>query len=83
MKSINNLDDVKYVLKEIEDFISAFQTSNTDLKGHRIINAGPSIDNNDYIIRRELENEIVRINNELNEIKLVLTRLDVRLRQLE
>ena len=45
----------------IEDLIRRLFTRNIDLNGRRIINAGKSQDNSDYVIRQELEDIKARL----------------------
>ncbi len=47
--------------KTEEDFLRMILTKNIDLHGRRIINAGKSIDEDDYVTQEELNALIARI----------------------
>lgn len=53
-RNLISLEDCFRAIKEIDNFITQFQTSNLNLSGKRITNAGYSQDDTDYVIRKEL-----------------------------
>lgn len=60
--------ELEQTLKELFGFKDQFTTQNLDFHGRRIINAGHSVDLDDYVIRREL---IDRIGGGLSQPPLV------------
>lgn len=72
MRTVKSINDVNTALKEVYDFIDAFKSRNLDLKGKRVANAGPSQDDYDYVIRKELYS----LNSNVGEAKQVVTTSD-------
>jgi hypothetical protein len=48
------LEDIQQAFRDLEAKIKAFESQNIDLKGKRIINAGMSVDQSDYVTKLEL-----------------------------
>lgn len=53
---IQTFEDITVEVKRIWDQLDLFRTKNIDLSRRRVINASPSINKNDYVIRAEIEN---------------------------
>jgi hypothetical protein len=51
---VNVLGDINSVLRELFNFKDAYTTKNIDFSQRRIINAHPSVDDYDYVVRKEL-----------------------------
>lgn len=54
IRNIRTLEDCAAALRELDDFKSRWESGNIDFSGRRIINAGHSEKDNDYVIRAEL-----------------------------
>lgn len=54
MRFIKNIEDANHALRELFDFYDNLRNRNYDLHRKRIINAHPSIDDYDYVVRKEL-----------------------------
>jgi len=54
-RNLTSLQDCFQAIKDIDNFITQFQTKDLDYRGKRITNAGYSQDDNDYVIRKELK----------------------------
>lgn len=55
MRLVNKIEDVNAALRELYEFYDYWRTNRTiDLNRRRIINAHPSIDLYDYVVRKEL-----------------------------
>ncbi len=54
MRQVNSIREVNEALREIQDFMDAQRTNNIDMKGRRVVQASPSKDDYDYVIRKEL-----------------------------
>jgi len=53
-RQVNKLEDVNDVLRELFQFMDAYTSRNIDFRQRRVINAHPSIDDYDYVVRKEL-----------------------------
>ena len=54
MTKIRTLEDAQKAINELFQFVDSMKSRNIDLTGRRIINAGASRDENDYVTREEL-----------------------------
>jgi len=64
-------EDLTNEIKRIWDQLNLLRTKNLDLSRRRVINASPSINNNDYIIREELEEAIKGIPKAISTITII------------
>ena len=71
MTTIKRLEDAQRAINELFQFVDAMRSRNIDLRGRRIINAGPSRDKDDYVTREEL----VILRDEVRDLK---TKIGVR-----
>lgn len=56
MRKVENWNQVNDALREIWNTLDSFKTNNLDMRKRRAVNASPSIDKYDYVVRKELEN---------------------------
>lgn len=61
MRRVNNFNDVNDALREVYDILDGLRTNNLDMKKRRAVNASPSIDKYDYVVRKELEEKVAAI----------------------
>jgi acetate kinase len=54
MRVARTLDDVNVILREISNQLEKLRTGNIDMTGRRVINAGSSVKESDYVTRKEL-----------------------------
>lgn len=54
MRSIRTLLDVEAQLKEFEHALDMLRSSDIDMRKRRVVNASPSVDPYDYVVRAEL-----------------------------
>lgn len=54
MRQVTNFQQVQIVLNQLLNFQSSLQSQNWNLKGLRITNAGPAVNQNDYVILSQL-----------------------------
>lgn len=72
MKTVHSFDDVNVILKDIHDQLDALRTRDIDLKNRRVRNAAPSLEEHDYVIRKELV-----------ELYIKIDKLEKRIKELE
>ncbi len=58
IRSLNTLPDCIRAIKELDETITRITTRNVDFHGRQIKNAGPSKDDFDYVIRKELRDAL-------------------------
>jgi len=58
LRRVNNFDEINASLRELYEFVDLWRTYNVDFRQRRIINAHPSIDDYDYVVRKELIDRI-------------------------
>ena len=64
---IRSFQDTEIAVRQLEQRLEALENGNQDMRGNRIINAGQSVNDSDYVTRAELlriqtsENEDVKI----------------------
>lgn len=61
MREARDIKGINIVLKEIFDFIDYLRNHNFDLRGKKVVNAAPSENDNDYVIRKELYDLELRV----------------------
>lgn len=54
MRSIKTLEDVEPAIKQLDDRLRIFEAQTIDFHQKRVTNAHPSIDDYDYVVRKEL-----------------------------
>ena len=64
-------EDVTAEIKRLWDQLDLLRTKNLDLSRRRVINASPSINDNDYVIRAELDSAIAGIPQAISTITLI------------
>lgn len=59
MRQVNNIADVNNALRELYEFMDYWKTAKTlDLHKRRIVNAHPSVNSYDYVVRKELVDRV-------------------------
>lgn len=58
MRQVKTIEDVNIALREIWNTLDNYRTNNLDMKKRRTVNASPSVDKYDYVVRKELEDLI-------------------------
>lgn len=66
MKRFATLHDAELAFRELQNTVDTLSTKNIDLRQRRIVNAHPSVDGNDYVVRRELEQEVRSISSSIS-----------------
>jgi hypothetical protein len=64
MKSISTIQEAQQAINELQNRIDLLSTKNWDVKQRRIVNAHPSIDPYDYIVRKELDSRVTQVTAE-------------------
>ena len=54
IRSVNTLDDARISIRELDSRLNKLETGNQDFHRRRIVNAHPSVDDYDYVVRKEL-----------------------------
>lgn len=55
MRSITNFQEAENAIKELQNQLDLFRSKDIDLSKRRVVNAAPSRDQYDYVVRKELE----------------------------
>ena len=55
MINVSNFTDLNLVLREMRTELDNLRTRNIDLSRRRVVNAAPSVNEYDYVVRKELE----------------------------
>lgn len=55
MRAINSLSDAEIVLRDLHNQLDLLRSENIDMNKRRVVNATPSRDLYDYVVRKELE----------------------------
>ncbi len=61
VRRIDSLEDAIKVLRDLDNRLAVYESTNIDFHGRRIQNASPSKEQNDYVVRRELLAEIAAV----------------------
>jgi len=69
--------------RDVEDLRNYLLTKNLEMHGRRVVGAGPSKANNDYIIRLELNKALKEIRDEIAVLREDIVRLSKRVTALE
>jgi polyhydroxyalkanoate synthesis regulator phasin len=69
MRQVKSFTDVNLVLKDIFDKLDELKTRDINLKKRRCRNASPSLDDYDYVVRKELAELYDRINKLESRVK--------------
>src|SRR6266478_6122153 len=54
MRAVKSLDDAQIVINELLNWKSKIETKDWDFHQLKITNAGPAVNNNDYVIKSQL-----------------------------
>lgn len=60
MRAINSLKDVEIVLKDLQNTVDLWRSQDIDMQKRRVVNAHPSKNLYDYVVRKELQEAIVQ-----------------------
>ena len=83
MRLVTSLQDVNAILADIYNQLDALQSKDINLHKRRIRNAAASESDYDYVIRKELYDLFLKIENHYAEIKEQLIKVDIRLNKIE
>ncbi len=79
LRDIRSLFDAQAALRDIDDRLSKLNTQNLELNGRRVTGAGKSQSDADYVIQKQVLDEVAQLNSELSSIKATLARIETRL----
>jgi len=82
MRTIKDIKDAEYALRELFDFRDKIEGKVWDLHKRQIKNVGPSSDDYDTVVRRELQIAIHSINDMILEVKGEVTDLSNKYEEL-
>ena len=83
IRQIRNIDDARSAILDLYKFKDRIETKDINLHGRRIVNAGSSRATNDYIIRKELAQDVSGLIENLSKIHNILNDLRERIIRLE
>lgn len=69
--------------RDVDDLRTFLFTRNIEMHGRRVVGASPSKDNNDYIIRLELNKALKEAKDEIAKLREDIVRLSKRVTALE
>jgi hypothetical protein len=79
VRDIRSLFDAQVALREVDDRLNKLATQNMDLNGRRVVNAGASQADSDYVIQKQITDEVGKLNSDIASIKAQLARIETRL----
>jgi len=79
IRDIRSLFDAQTALREVDDRLNKLATQNMDLNGRRVVNAGRSQEDSDYVIQKQITDEVGKLNSDIASIKAQLARIETRL----
>jgi len=79
IRDIRSLFDAQVALRDIDDRLNRLATQNMDLNGRRVVNAGSSQADSDYVIQKQITDEVGKLNSDIASIKAQLARIETRL----
>ena len=74
---------IQNLARDVEDLRNEFKVRNIEMHGRRVVGAGPSKNNDDYIIRLELNKALSILGTEIAKLREDIVRLSKRVTALE
>lgn len=78
MKSIHTLEDATIAIRELYDRLDKLEVKDIDMKKRRVVNASPSVDPYDYVVRKELQDfQPTTVTQTTSQSSVVITDYDL------
>lgn len=61
MRAIKTLQDAEIVIRDLHNQLDKFRSENIDMSKRRVVNAHPSRDDYDYVVRKELQEATTQV----------------------